>query len=625
MEVKRNFRKGRFIGTVIFISLFTGLVIVFYGRLALKTSPQTFEAEVPVVRGSIVDRNGKPLAVETSFYNFVVSPAAIDDVADFARKTSPILGMSEDEIVEKIKSSKSPNFMYLKKKIPQTEYDALQKIRKSSSFYSATRFDRIPGRVYPENSLASALIGFMGNDGEGLSGIEYSMQRSLTPNKETLKKDAAHGKNIYLTIDANLQYKLEKISKQAMKNTQAESMMLIAAEVKTGEILSYISLPDCNLNDYSSASPESQMDRPAMTSYEPGSVFKIFTVATLLETGVIKDTDSFFCDGIYEKKFPREKVVIKCLEHHGWVSAKTALAGSCNDALSQMAERAESEQFLANFRALGFGEKTGIELPGEAKGVLKETSDRLWSARSKPTIAIGQELTVTALQMVQATTALANRGVPVKLSVISRITNRDGTDEYVHKPEFKSQVFHESTANYLLSCMETVASRGTGHRASLGDVSIGVKTGTAQMADKVHGGYSKTDYLSNCMAVFPIENPEIVLYIVIEKAKGENYAGRIVAPVIAEAADCIIDHLGMSRGSAASLSHSGQITLAGNRNVNIGSLLPDFSGYSKRELVKLLERQDIKVRIHGDGWVKSQSPEAGTPVSEGMEIDFYLE
>ena len=145
------------------------------------------------------------------------------------------------------------------------------------------------------------------------------------------------------------------------------------------------------------------------------------------------------------------------------------------------------------------------------------------------------------------------------------------------------------------------------------------------MADPVTGGYSTTDFVSNCMAIFPIENPEIILYIVIEKAKGETYAGRIVAPVIKQAADVIIDHLGMSRGKASSLAHSGQVSIAGTKPIALEGTVPDFRGMPKRQLLPLLNYKNIRIKINGDGWVKTQDPAPGTPLSENMEIELYLE
>ncbi|MCK9169435.1 MAG: transpeptidase family protein [Treponema sp.] len=619
------FRKKRIIGTGIAILVFSGYVILKYAKLAYTPVEQITPRIQFTERGSIVDRSGKPLAVQTNFYHIGVTPRLIADKETFVKDIAPVLDMHTEDILSILENAKDSSFVYLKKKINQATYDQLKQITDAKK-YTFVRYDRIPGRVYPENALASQLIGYMGDDGNGLSGIEYSMQSMLSPDASSDMAKIEQGRNVYLTIDANLQYKLEQISNTAMKNTQAECMMLIAAEAKTGEILSYISLPSANLNEYNFASVDETIDRPAMTAYEPGSVFKIFTVAMLYDTGLIKASDSFYCDGEYDHQTPGgETIRIKCLDRHGWVTPRDALRLSCNDALGQMSDRIDEDDFVAGIRRLGFGSRTGIELPGETPGSVKDPNSRLWSARSKPTIAIGQEISVSALQMVQAATSIADKGVPVQLTVIKRITNKDGSVYYEHQVQHKNRLFKESTAQYLLSCMETTATTGTGSRANLGDISIGVKTGTAQMADKKHGGYSTTDFLSNCIAVFPVEDPQIILYIVIEKAKGETYAGRIVAPVIAEAADAIIDHLGLSRGGAASVSHNGRIVIPAGRQLKIGTSLPDFTGMSKRDLLPLLERSDLQVKMNGNGWVTNQNPPPGTAVTENMIIELNLE
>lgn len=608
-----------------FLSAFTAYVIVHYGIYALTEPPETTAGGEISQRGSILDRNGKALAVPANYYHFTVTPSAVKGKEEFAALVSPFIGIPEKDIVETLEKQKKATFVYLKKNLNQETADNLKDICRKNGFGAAVKFDKIEGRVYPENNLASQLVGFLGADGRGLSGIEYSMQETLAP-KTNENGEAEPGKNIYLTVDANLQSNLEKIAQDAMENTKAQSLMLVAAEAKTGEILSYISLPSANLNEYTKATAEQMKDRPATDSYEPGSVFKIFSVATFIDSGAISEDDIFLCDGVYERVTSSgEKIRITCLDHHGWQTARKALENSCNDALAQMSEKIESEPFLERLRQLGFGSKPGTELSGETAGLVRSTSDRYWSARSKPTIAIGQEITVSALQMVQAATAIANGGIPVQLTFVSKISDNKGQEEYSHSPLFKDRVFKASTAKYLLSCMESVAKSGTGHRASIGDVSIGVKTGTAQMADPVNGGYSKTDFVSNCIAMFPIENPEIILYIVIEKAQGETYAGRIVAPVIAQAANVIIDHLGMSRGGASSLEHPGLISIENQAPVSIGETIPNFIGMSKRQLLPVLDRKDLQVKINGDGWVTRQNPEAGTPVTENMTIELYLE
>ncbi len=615
--------RRRFLVFTVIVSLVAIYIIAVYGSLAVLAVPEARPHSQELVRGTIVDRNGKPLAVSTNFYHLSVTPSAVTQVERTAEVLAPVLQMSPQEIAQSI--SRSNRVFYLKKHLDETEHTALQDLISGNNL-TGLRFDKIPGRVYPEHDLAAQLVGFMGDDGEGLAGIEYSMQRDLAPHVSANMTELRDGQNVYLTIDANLQYKLEKIAKDALESTQAESVMMVAANGKTGEILSYISLPSVDLNQYRSSTTEQRQDRPAVVAYEPGSVFKVFSVAAFFDAGLISRSETFVCDGSYDVSTANgERVRITCLDRHGTITAEQALQYSCNDALAQMSAKMNSEFFVNKLRELGFGSKTGVNLPGETAGLVKSPSDRLWSGRSKPTISIGQEISVSALQMVRAATTITNKGVPLELSVVSRITDRDNQDVSVHSPKPGNRVFSEATAAYILECMKSTAQVGTGHRAALGDISIGVKTGTAQMIDTTTGGYSDTDFISNCIAVFPVENPQVILYIVITKAKGETYAGRIVAPVVAEAADVIIDHMGLSREGAASLAHSGLISVPAGTLPEITKVLPSFIGIPKRSLTTLLTRRDLNVVIRGDGYVVSQNPPAGTPVTEGMTIEFYLE
>ena len=617
------FKKGRLIFFFIVCGLLIILLLGAYLNLAMKPTPQKIQNAPVIERGSIVDRSGFPLAVQTNFYRIGLNTKDIKNKEHFAKVMSTVLDMTEPELFERV--NKKKEYVILKKKANQSEYEAIKEVALDNG-YIFVNYEKLPGRVYPNYALASQLIGYMGDEGTGLAGIEFSQESLLYPEIDKTLEEPEQGKNIYLSIDANLQYKLEQIAYKTMENTRAESMMMIAADSTTGEILSYITLPAANLNEYGIASPESKINRIAVNAYEPGSVFKIFTLGIVYDERGISPNETFLCDGGYEHKLPSgETVKIKCLEHHGMLTPRDALKYSCNDVFGQISDRMGEDEFIGRIRQLGFGQRTGIELSGETPGFVKDSDNPTWSARSKPTIAIGQEIMVSALQMVEAATAIANGGVPVKLSVIHKITNKDGTVFFEHQPEYKDRVFSKSTSDYVLSCMETTAKTGTGSRANLGDVSIGVKTGTAQMADKETKAYSDTDFLSSCISIFPVEDPQIILYIVVEKAKGETYGGRIVAPVIAEAADTIIDYMGMSRGGASSLEHNGVITIPTKQEIVLGSELPDFTGCSKKELLPLLEHSDVKLIINGSGWVVSQTPEPGTPVSEDTVIELYLE
>lgn len=621
MQVSSFYSKGRIIFVITVLSALLFYIVFSYGKLSVKKVPVFTPPAENVERGTILDRNGKTLAVQTNFYHLCATPSVIKEKEKTARVLAPALNLTKEEILQLFNSS--PTFVYIKKKMEQSEYDEVSALIEKYKIYGL-RFEKIQGRTYPENSLASQVIGFMGDEGNGLSGIEYSFQSLLSPDYKPNSDN--RGQDIYLTIDANLQYKLEKIASNAMENTQAESLMLIAAQAKTGEILSYISLPAANLNRYPSSSVAEKKDLPAVHAYEPGSVFKLFSVASFIDSGCISEDETFFCDGVFDVRSTNgERVRITCLDRHGPLTARQALQYSCNDALAQMSQKIDSELFLQRIRQFGFGKKTGIELPGETKGSVKTIEDKLWSARSKPTISIGQEISVSAIQMVQAATSFTNGGVPLKLTLISHIDDKAGNVTYKHHVHPLEQIISKHTAEYMLSCMETTARKGTGTRALLGDVSIGVKTGTAQMLDEKNGGYSKEDFISNCVAVFPIDNPQIILYIVITKAKGETYAGRIVAPVIGEAADVIIDHLGIARANAASVAHSGKIEISPTNSIKINSVVPNFMGMSKKELTPLLLRKDLRIKIEGSGWVVSQNPPAGTPITENMTIELYLQ
>lgn len=609
--------------------IFLSYVVAKFAALSrLEVVPLSLRTAISE-RGSIVDRAGRPFAVQTMFYNVGVSPRRVTDVAAFSHDVAASLAMSEEDVKRRINAAKDrgASFVYLKKKVQQQNYETLLRIAENKK-YTFVRFDKVPGRIYPEGELASTLVGFIGDDGKGLTGLEYSQDNVLSSGGGT---EAA---NIYLTIDATLQYKLEQIAHKALEDTGAECMMLIASKARTGEILSYISLPAFDLNNFASATPQQMIDLPAMTAYEPGSVFKIFTVAITYDKALIREDNTFYCDGLYERTFAslggrrHETIRIKCLEHHGSVTPRDALRYSCNDALCQISDKIDEDEFISKIRELGFGKRTGLEIPGESAGSVKDPNSRLWSARSKPTIAIGQEISVSALQMVKAATVIANGGVALPLTVIKRVTRKDGSTLPMKKSndsEAGKRLFKKSTADYILSCMETTARTGTGSRAQLGDIKIGVKTGTAQMADKVNGGYSDTDFLSNCMAIFPIDDPQIVLYIVIEKAKGETYAGRIVAPVIAEAADVIIDHLGLVRGDAENVVHSGTVSLPPPAVIRATDSVPDLTGLHKRDLLPLLEKGNVRLQINGSGWVTSQNPPPGTPLKDGMTIEVNLQ
>ncbi len=625
MELNHFISKKRIIFFIGILLIFTGILVAKYARAMLGPEPEERVVKKTRERGAILDRNGKILAAATTLYNLSANKTLIGDINRLVNILSPILEISESELLDKIQDSKS-NFLYLKKKLSENEKDILKDAIQEYEL-KGLRLEAIANRIYPENALASTLIGYLGDDGKGLAGIEYSMQNILSPPEGTAGADG-NGYTVALTIDASIQYMLQQIAERTMKSAKAEAVIFLAADAKTGEILAYISEPSVDLARFSSSTQEERFDRPAYFIYEPGSVFKIFSMASFLELGTTKDTDIYTCDAQFAFK-PRQsndkkdQNVIRCLRVHGQVTPRDIIRFSCNDGMAQIADKTDIAAFAEKLHAFGFGKKTGLELPGEAAGIFAPVSS--WSTRTKHTIAFGQEIGVTSLQIVQAATAFTNKGKTLKLSLLSEILDSTGKPVYRHKPKPLEQVVSAKTAKTVLGYMQTAADDGTGSRASIKGVPIAVKTGTAQMAQADGRGYSPTDYLISCIGIFPVDDPQIILYMAVIRPVGETYGSLVAAPAISEAANAIIDFRGMGRTNAPNVTHTGIIQSHRQTPVTVGDTMPDLRGTPKRLLLDLLSRTDITVKLTGDGYVTTQSPAAGTPVVKGMIIELTLE
>ena len=625
MELNHFISKKRIIFFIGLLLIFTGLIAAKYARAMLGAEPEVRTVKKTRERGSILDRNGKILAAATTLYNLSVNKTLIVDVNRLVNILSPILEISESDLLDKIQDSKS-NFLYLKKKLSENEKDILKDVIREYGL-KGLRLEAVANRIYPENELASTLIGYLGDDGKGLSGIEYSMQNILSPPEGTAGADG-NGYTVALTIDASIQYMLQQIAERTMKSSKADAVIFLAADAKTGEILAYINEPSADLAHFASSTQEERFDRPAYFIYEPGSVFKIFSIASFLELGTTRDSDVYACDAQFAfrpRQFTEKKDqnIIRCLRVHGQVTPRDIIRFSCNDGMAQIADKTDAAAFAEKLRAFGFGKKTGLELPGEAAGIFAPVSS--WSTRTKHTIAFGQEIGVTSLQIVQAATAFTNKGKTLKLSLLSEILDSTGKPVYRHKPKPLEQVVSAKTAKTVLGYMQTAADDGTGSRASIKGVPIAVKTGTAQMAQADGRGYSPTDYLISCIGIFPVDDPQIILYMAVIRPVGETYGSLVAAPAISEAANAIIDFRGMGRTNAPNVTHTGIIQSHRQTPVTVGDTMPDLRGTPKRLLLDLLSRTDITVKLTGDGYVTTQSPAAGTPVVKGMIIELTLE
>jgi cell division protein FtsI (penicillin-binding protein 3) len=610
--------RRRFLVFSSFLALISLALLIRYGIMMLGASPAPNPPRSRGLgeRGAILDRNGRFLALQTRLANISAWRPEIGDLEALSRDLAPILDMPADELRERIILSPS-DFMYLKKQVDESTIRLIRGLKDEGRLRGVS-VEPIVGRIYPERHLASQIVGFTGDENNGLAGIEYAFDRELSGAD-------GNGSQVILTIDANVQHILEQIAAKTLEENRAEAVMLMAMDPRTGDVLGSASLPDFDPNDIRSSDETGRMDRPAIWAYEPGSVFKIFSLAALMDSGAINGDTSFICNGHYERVTGRgERILINCLGAHGRVSAREIIIYSCNAGAAYASDRLGGSAFYEELRNFGFGSRTGAGNPGETAGFLR--SAERWSDRSKPTIAMGQEIAVSALQMIQAATAIANDGILVPPRIISRIVSADGKTSVPWDAGSSRRVLKPETARALREYMVDVTSSiGTGWRANVEDLSLAVKTGTAQIIDPVTRAYSGTDFIASCIALLPAESPSLILYLVIVKPRGEILGGRIAAPAIRESAESLADYLGIPRGRNPQLTHSPSVVVPVDRPPRINGQVPDFSGLAKRAILPLLLRDDLHIEIQGDGWVRRQSPPPGTPLTPDTIIVLELE
>jgi cell division protein FtsI (penicillin-binding protein 3) len=607
------------------LCLFAIALAVRYGYLMLSPVDPVPQAPAVVERGPILDRNGRLLAVASPLYHIAVWKPDIPDgfsEAD-AAELAALLGMSARELEEKISSSDS-DYLYLLKRASADCAKTLRAGREKGRFKGIV-VEEQDGRTYPMGDMAAHAIGCVGDDNRGLSGVEYAFDDELSP-KAPAKARTVMGNQVILTIDSAVQTALERIAKDIRKENQAEAVMFLAMDPRSGDMLGYASEPGFDPNNVREAEPEDLFNMPIGYSYEPGSVFKVFSLSGIMQLGGIDENSTFFCDGAYHHDEPgAESVTIKCMGAHGTVNPQKILSLSCNSGAGYASDTVSMIDFYSMVKAYGFGERTGVGLSGEENGYIRPAES--WSLRSKPTIAMGQESLVTAMQMIQAASVLAHRGVLMKPRLVSSVVSPDGKTLWDNPSVPVRQVLDESAARKVLGFMETaVAEGGTATRARVGGVRMAVKTGTAQMVEKGEREYSKTAFIASCLAILPADEPELVLYIAIIKPKGDSYlGGRIAAPPVAKAADELVNLLGIGREGIESIGHSGAVSIQGAKKAEIGPTMPDLTGLPKRLLLPLLSREDISVTIRGDGYVVRQSPAPGTRIETGASIRLELE
>ncbi len=614
---------------LIFISLVVVfLILVRYGFIMLnphRDKQQPARVPTPAERGPIVGRRGSLIALQTRLWTVTAWKPHVTNPNSVAELLSSVLSEDPAEIEELLTTAKSSRFTFIKRQVSPTESDAVRLLIDEGKLPGIGLQEEF-SRHYPMKTLAAPLIGYVGIDNVGLDGIEYAFDRVLTPSEMGSSSERVYGHTVHLTLDIAIQYLVERIAQNAWEEHNPESMMVLVMTADTAEIIAWVSLPSFDPNTFMNSTKNQRINRPLVEAYEPGSVFKVFTWATLLESGELQIDDLFDTNGGYQPELFQKYNIppISDLADYGILDMRTAIIYSSNVAVAIASERNSPEAFYTSLKNFGFGSPVGLPLPGESHGLLQPP--RQWSVRSKPTIAIGQEVGVSAVQIMAAATVLANGGVLLQPRIVSKVVAADGTMVKEYPRTAVREVVSPRTASTILEMMEQAVSnpRGTARHAAVQGLRISAKSGTAQIADQQTGKYSTARFLSSVLAIFPTDDPELITYVVLENPRGGSiYGAQTAAPIVREIVTAIAPLRGIPLADNTVVEHSGKVRIENPVPIPLTDTLHDMIGYSKRMLLPYLSREEIKWIIEGEGWVVFQFPPPGTPIEKGMSV--YLE
>lgn len=476
-----------------------------------------------VVRGSITDRNGNVLASQVSSWNLYFRLSAMDDMTLAAVTVSPYIGMGVDEIISKAREYTT--YALIAQNIGMEDARQLQAAVEDAGLSNCIDVTRVEKRSNANLFHASQLIGFVNRDGDGAEGLEYAFDDILSP-WPGLDEDTTYGDDIELTLDIQTQYLVDVQVQNIAYEHSPDYIMALVADAQTGEILASSSYPWYDANWYNLSTEDERLNRTAAYNYEPGSVFKIFTLAKCIEEGIDTKTP-FICDGSETFTVDGNSFTISCHTSHGEVDGRQMISKSCNGAIAFWCLQLGDEEFYDYLKSLGFGVRPDLPIPGLTSGFLSSPS--AWSARSKATLAFGQEINVNALQIVQAATAIANSGMMKDLSIVRKMTDRDGNIVYTPDEKEGLPVISPESASAILDYMTTAVEEGTASKAAVDGVAVAAKTGTAEIINPETGRYSDGTNLASTLAIVPADDPKYIIYFAVSAPRGNSVWGADVA------------------------------------------------------------------------------------------------
>jgi cell division protein FtsI (penicillin-binding protein 3) len=553
-----------------------------YGEFEQRAEHQQQRSiNVSAKRGIIYDRQGNELAMSILVDSAFAVPTEIPDLPNAISLVSRITGEDARLVLADCRAHKT--FCWVARK---GNADTIDRIRALN--LQGIHFQKESKRFYPKRELAAQVLGYVGTDDEGLSGVEraYNEQLQGKPGKMLISVDARKrwfgriekepepGDNVVLTIDEKIQYIAERELEQGMKDTQAIAGTVIVENPRTGEILALANRPTFNPNIKKEIRNEALQNRAVSDIYEPGSTFKLVTISAALEEKLTRPEEIFDCQ---MGSIVINGMRIRDSKPHGFLSVTDVLAESSDVGAIKIALRLGEDRFYRYIRAYGFGQQTGIELPGETRGLIKPVSR--WSKVSIGAISMGQEIGVSPIQLAAMVSTFANDGVWEAPRIVAATTSPEGAPQtMVFRREEQRRVISPVTAAEVRQMMHQVVLHGTGRRAVLEGYTSAGKTGTAQRVDPVTGVYSRTKYVGSFAGFAPINNPAITVAVILDSAVGLHQGGQVAAPIFRRITQQVLEYLHVLHD--VELPPNRQLWLAQNRvkDSDLDESSPDHLG-----------------------------------------------
>jgi len=600
-------------------------------------------------RGEVLDRNGRRLATSVATPNIIIDPARVvpADVPWLSAELSSLLDVPAGELAEKMQ--RDSRYQRLAMRVHPATAAAVEALG-----HDALWAERSARRYYPEEQLASQVLGFVNSSGVGRGGLEAALddwlrggevllqrrrdRRGLNVDDPTVWGDQNVGMDIHLTLDRQVQRLAERALAGVAERSEPIAATAVVVEVETGDLLALANIPTFNPNALQD-DPAPRRNHAVQDAIEAGSVFKPFTVAAAVEEGLVEYDTPIDCEG---GAWRVGRSVIHDDHPHGVVTVSEVVKYSSNIGSAKMALRMGAKSFMSYLHDFGFGSRTGVRLPGERRGFLRkaETIKPIELA----TTSFGQGITSTPLQIAMATASLANDGVRMRPRLVSRVEDLHGIPEMVQRPAVAQRVVSEATASDIARMMVTVTEPGgTATRARVPGYLVAAKTGTAQ---KVKEGRYSAARIGSMVGFVPADDPAVAIVVVVdEPTKGSRYGGTVAGPAFKEIAEGTLRYLGIAPDPAL-LAEEG--LLAANGGVQAGApadatgstqgeppiqlawtgagwTLPDLSGRPLRDAVASLQPAGFSLEVVGSGQVVSQQPPPGTPVPPGGDVALVLE